>query len=327
MKAILLLVGLLSVLSATIVIAHDGVHTCDVAGISFDGVTLNEKFDAKTLYYTASVANKVATTSVYVNQIDQMAIVNFRLNGGAWSQIAGFNLPNAQFGLNVGSNTIEIEVICAECKSITTIVITRGGGVVGDPQFSGLKGQSYQVHGVAGEVYNIISDPRMQMNARFVFLNEGKCPTIDGQRQQNCFSHAGSYLGEIGIETAAGDKIELISGPAELGYTSVSVNGKPVEVGQETNLNGAFISRNSTHLVTIQASVFSLELESSDLFINQQVRVNDWDLVKKAHGMLGQTWSTKTYPNKIKHIEGQVDDYLVQEKDLFGSNYVYNRFD
>ncbi len=40
-------------------------------------------------------------------------------------------------------------------------------------EFVGLSGQSFQVHGMDGAVYALISDENMQLNARFAFL-EGR---------------------------------------------------------------------------------------------------------------------------------------------------------
>ena len=46
--------------------------------------------------------------------------------------------------------------------------------VVGDPQFSGFQGQSFQFHGLADEHFNLISTPSLQLNAHFVYLSSGK---------------------------------------------------------------------------------------------------------------------------------------------------------
>lgn len=193
--------------------------------------------------------------------------------------------------------------------------------VVGDPQFVGLRGQNYQVHGVSGEVYSIISDEHLQMNSRFVFLSKGDCPVVKGIKQTNCYAHAGSYLGAIGIKTAKGDKLKLVSGPAKTGFAEVSLNGRPVKVGSDLG----WMSFNHSHLVTVSVGNFHMQFDNSDMFLNQRVRVLDWSTLN-AHGLLGQTWRQKTYPNAVKHIEGAVDDYVVHGKDLFGDRFLYNQF-
>jgi len=43
------------------------------------------------------------------------------------------------------------------------------------------------------------------------------------------------------------------------------------------------------------------------------------------HGILGQTWSTQTYPNRWKHIQGQLFDYQIMDG-LEGKEFKYNRF-
>jgi hypothetical protein len=48
--------------------------------------------------------------------------------------------------------------------------------------FIGLRGQKYQVHGLHDPVYSIISDVGIWMNARFMFLTSGRCPTFATHR-------------------------------------------------------------------------------------------------------------------------------------------------
>lgn len=199
--------------------------------------------------------------------------------------------------------------------------------VVGDPQFIGLRGQNYQVHGVAGEIYNIVSDDEMQYNSRFVFLHSGECPVVDGRKQKGCFAHPGSYLGELGLKTRSGDKIHLVSGCAHSGFAEVTVNGSPVPVGVTIDLADGMgsVSRNTTHLATVSIGNWGFDFENSDMFVNQRVRVLDARGLR-SHGLLGQTWREATYPNTIKYVQGAVDDYVIRDKNIFGDNFVYNMF-
>ena len=94
--------------------------------------------------------------------------------------------------------------------------------VLGDPQFAGLRGQDYQVHGVDGGIYNIVSDKYMQLNSKFVFLTGPRpCPMIPttGRKSVACFAHDGSYLGNLALRTNAGARVLIESGPAETGMT------------------------------------------------------------------------------------------------------------
>lgn len=200
-------------------------------------------------------------------------------------------------------------------------------GGVGDPQFTGLRGQSYQVHGVSGYVYNIVSDPDVQFNSRFIFLDRGECPILDGVRQSNCFSHPGSYLGELGLKTAAGDRIHVVTGDAQTGFAAITVNNSPLSVGDIALLadDMGVVAYNTTHLTTINIGNWLFEFENSDQFVNERVDVID-SRNMRSHGMLGQTWREVVYPNAIKFIEGTVDDYVIRGGDIFGDDFMYNAF-
>ena len=80
-------------------------------------------------------------------------------------------------------------------------------GVLGDPQFVGLLGQSYQVHGIDGAVYSLIAERGLLVNARFRYLSSGRCPALASAR--NCWSHPGSYLGEVGAVSAEGGRLHM----------------------------------------------------------------------------------------------------------------------
>ena len=93
--------------------------------------------------------------------------------------LMSFTITNVLM-LNV-TETITVGQDVTTCSYVYTITmitpgtLTTGAFVTGDPQFVGLRGQSFQVHGVDGAVYNIISDASMQLNSRFTFL-EGPRP-------------------------------------------------------------------------------------------------------------------------------------------------------
>ena len=55
---------------------------------------------------------------------------------------------------------------------------TANGAAYSDPYFHGFWNQPYYVHGRAGDVYSILSDPYLQLNSRFVFLSNVTCPVL-----------------------------------------------------------------------------------------------------------------------------------------------------
>jgi len=284
---------------------------------------------------TVSHADPMSATQVWFNG----KAVNTRQLGNALTNDNGTSGPVAtsENPWVDGQNLIQLLVNCDQdgsahpCEYQYVIKCNKppdqGGEVVGDPQFVGLRGQSFQVHGVAGEVYNIVSDKDVQYNSRFVFLTSGDCPVVEGKKLQGCFSHPGSYLGELGLKTRAGDRIRIVAGSAADGFAAVELNGRMMEIGESAELamDLGSITRLNTHQTLIHIGSWEFMFENSDMFINQRVRVDDARSLR-SHGLLGQTWREVTYPNAIKYIQGSVDDYTIRDGDIFGDNFVYNSF-
>ena len=201
--------------------------------------------------------------------------------------------------------------------------------VVGDPQFVGLRGQSYQVHGIDGAVYNIISEKNSQVNSRFAFLTKGECPMIDGVADTNCWSHPGSYLGEMSFQQVVDGKLHaalVSSGSAKKGFSMVQMDGKALKVGDKVSFGTFSIEMTATHSVVVEMENFDFDLSNSDLFINQQLRSKKPLSKLAAHGLLGQTHSSKTHSTPLRYIEGEVDDYVIADNDIFGDDFVFNQF-
>lgn len=201
--------------------------------------------------------------------------------------------------------------------------------IVGDPQFIGLRGQTYQVHGVDGAVYNIISEANAQVNSRFVFLSQGECPVFNGVPDVNCWSHPGSYLGELSFQQVVDGKIHaglVTSGSAKKGFSAIQMDGKSLKVGDTITYGTFSINFISTHHVMVETENFSFDLTNSDYFVNQAVRIKTSLNRLTSHGLLGQTHSNKVYATPTRYIEGDVDDYIIADNDIFGDDFVYNQF-
>jgi len=335
-----------------------GSSQCQLDGLSFtNGLKISPSFSPHIYHYTCSCdtfsSGAAFTTVVRPHMYDSGSSAEITFNGvrynfrdtnnaisnlqnvaqspRAQSDPLTFRSGNNQIIVGVGCNGLGMPVPCYYEYFITCDKPAPNqpgdGSVIGDPQFVGLRGQNYQVHGVSGEIYNIVSDSDLQYNSRFVFLEKGECPVVDGRKQKSCWSHPGSYLGELGLKTKSGDRIHLITGSAKYGFESVSVNDKEILVGETVLLadNMGSVSRNSTHLASVQVGNWDFAFENSDMFVNQRVRVLD-SRALRSHGLLGQTWRSATYPNAIKYIQGTVDDYVIRDNDIFGDNFVFNAF-
>jgi len=206
-----------------------------------------------------------------------------------------------------------------------------GAFVVGDPQFVGLRGQSYQVHGLDGEIYNIISDSQAQVNARFVFLRSGQCPPqqLGAEVTSNCWSHPGSYLGELSFQQVVDGKLHralITAGAAASGFQQVQVDDEVLTLGDSRAFGSFSVTFASSHEVVINMEQFEFGLTNSDRFVNQKVKAKTPLYQLKSHGLLGQTHSATTYPTALRYIAGDVDDYLLAGGDIYGNDFVYNQF-
>jgi len=213
---------------------------------------------------------------------------------------------------------------------IITVNLTNPGnsGVVGDPQFVGLRGQQFQVHGIDGAVYNLISEQSTQVNARFVFLASGQCPRFKDIAASNCWSHPGSYLGQVSFQQVVDGKIHQLlvtAGPANTGFESIELDGVTLAVGHSSAIGSSFaVAITGSHSLSVRTVHFSFELSNSDMFVNQAVAALIPLNRLTAHGLLGQTHHFTSRSISTPFV-GEVDDYAV-EGDIFGVDFVFNQF-
>ena len=333
-------------------------------GVDVYNITLPASYPLSEVWLDVGVASTStdATFTVEVNglvqQWNESSVFNAS-SSGTFVLTAPFN----DLGFVESTNVVVINFTNADCTYTDTFNIVNPGpsdpssgssggssggavstssgdaGVRGDPQFVGLRGQSFQVHGMDGAVYALISDPHVQLNTRFLFLQGPRpCPIMpsSGKLASTCWSHAGSYLGELAVKTSAGDRVHVVAGSAEAGFRAVSVNGKAVQQAGSgalhylnNNVPVGTLVYNNTHEITLVCSYFTLVVENIDGFLNiRSMSVLDgaWQRLA-AHGLLGQTWQWKRYSGKLKEIEGEVDDYVIANDDMFGDSFLFSRFE
>lgn len=240
------------------------------------------------------------------------------------------------------------ENLCdASCTTNLKDEVLCPGSGIGDPQFTGFLGQSFQVHGVSDGVYNIISSTQFQYNALFKYLDTGVC-----RKGTQCFSHPGNYFGAVSVQlkNEAGQVQQFIiqAGAVDVGLTVVSASNSTLAAGESVQVGAYSLTVVSAFEVTLNSAEFNLRIQNSDYFLNQDVSVGSGLLnqireyktaaklvtspaviaqLKTAlpHGILGQTWTYVEYANRWKYIQGQLYDYYTTE--LMGTTqFTFNRF-
>ena len=215
--------------------------------------------------------------------------------------------------------------------------------VRGDPQFVGLRGQSYQVHGIDGAVYSLISDDQLAVNARFGFLSSPRlCPSYASVQPWSageqptaisCWSHDGSYLTELGFLTPS-QRLLVRAGSAANGFVAVELNGRSIaSVAGDVMEGDVQVRVLSRHQLTVRVGSFEVRVENSDGFVNLAgVSVLQPLTSLRCHGLLGQTWkrpdsSTGTADSSLRAVvEGEVDDYVIPNEELFGTDFIYSQY-
>jgi len=206
-------------------------------------------------------------------------------------------------------------------------------------------GQSYQVHGAPSNIYNVLSSPSFQYNALFEYLENGRC-----RKGTMCFSHPGNYFGSVGVQIKNNEgsvnQVLIQSGDLDAGLT-LSVNNQTLVPSDRSVQVGSYaVSLPNKFEVLLESDEFNVRIQNSDKFLNQDVSIGSGLMTQIAaykravksnaanigelkaalpHGILGQSWSTRTYSNRWKHIEGQLFDYEVADG-LMGNEFKYNRF-
>ena len=196
------------------------------------------------------------------------SILMYSLSGTLLATIApttsGLNPWGLAYSPATPSFLYEFDVSNNRILTFTIPAAGTGGSARGDPQFVGLRGQSFQVHGIDGAVYALISEEHTAVNARFVFLSSGRCPVLEGATLNNCYSHPGSYMGAISFQVRTEDgqlhTAVLTAGEADTGFASVQVDGALLTVGQvgEGGLGvlraAQWVSRSASGVAVVRAA-------------------------------------------------------------------------
>ena len=301
----------------------------DVSGQSFtfDQSTAASSFPAMSVPALAALGFTVLTSADigYVNI--HVAIPNSTTNNSTYNYVAHLNATNSlPFGTDmvtasdlVAGTSVFFTVgwlggtAAVDTPSLIVFTSANSANAVGDPQFHGFLGQSYQVHGTSNTVFSLISDALVQVNAVFVFLTEGRCPSaaLELPLHSACWSHPGSYLGRLTLQSIAGrlhrrggrhGRLWLQQSGGQWaratsgrGVTGNEVSG--VDHPHAHHLSRTHCTLRHSHILQCHVGLFALTITNSDGFVNlHEVSVSDWTALThevRSHGLLGQTWQRR----------------------------------
>ena len=180
-----------------------------------------------------------------------------------------------------------------------------------DPTLLGLRGQSYDVHVEAGQVYNLITEPHLLVNARFVnmaALNSDAAPAGDLEPIIG--------IGEIAVVTRTGHQLHLETGTGEpgtrTGFSRVALNEQVMNVEDQAFIDNSaesvheesdtadgagsshaeLLAYNASATFTVITPHWYIVFIDTREGIEPRARITS-PLEIGAHGLLGQTWREK----------------------------------
>ena len=236
---------------------------------------------------------------------------------------------------------------------LSAFTTPNAGTVSGDPAFVGLHGQRFQVHGIPGRHFALISTPTVQLSATFTMIEDGQAMTAGQMRQARtlrevqqasasspsaryplpittAFSHSGTFLGVAAIQVA-GRRLLAKAGPYVQGISSVELDGVRLQVSP-TPIQvapGAYLTHATPHTLTVDTDELSFTLVNSDTFFNiQEATLNrPYTDDQSIDGLLGQTadpqWQVSNSQEFKDHL---IYDYLIASSDIFSTDFNSNRY-
>ena len=242
----------------------------------------------------------------------------FILNDTAPTAIIG--APEDQVGLI--SNIVTVDFFISAPAAAT---------VLGDPFFTGFHGQrSFQVHGVPGAVFNVLTAPELQLNSLFKFIDHGEAMSAAEMNKARRlsfarlpatqpWSHPGTYLSQVGLKLGALELV-IVAGPYTAGVASVTVRGensKQLAIGDSVSWCDSSLTWVDASHVKVQTPLLTFTIVNADGFFNlDQARLLSTKAHSQLDGLLGQSADPQWAAGKGREWEEHMlMDYLVIEEE------------
>ncbi len=155
---------------------------------------------------------------------------------------------------------------------------------------------------------------------------------ISHHQNKTIFSrtHNGTFLTQLGIRTSFGDLIFIEAGTDEEGFRKVIVNNQILSFSTSNHVSITLDSLTaeldyirSDYIKIHVNKEFTMLIENADEFLNIVSLVTH---TTKGSGLLGATHRRHNFDTPLRVVPGIIDDYLIPDNDIFGDDFVFNRF-
>ena len=232
-------------------------------------------------------------------------------------------------------------------STVSFFISAPAATVLGDPSFNGFHGQAaYQVHGIPGEVFNVLTASTLQLNALFTFIDIGeamtaaqmaKARTIRGSALPTTqpWSHPGTYLTEMGLRLGS-LAIHFRAGRYADGLTAKTATGEPLLAGQSLTDGVMRVAMSEDgHSAVVSHPLVRFSIVNSDGFFNiDRASLLSSTAITGLDGLLGQSADPEWRAGRGEEFEEHMLlDYWVSSAvqhstftSLFSSEFKANKF-
>lgn len=228
----------------------------------------------------------------YINNEGNKGIMN-PLTVDSSGKVVGDNVVHSLDGVPVGAYIIEGDPPPPP-PAVAANLSSSGSG---DPHFVGLNGTHFEFQGIPGNVFNLLSDARIQVNALF-----------------SRYSDYATVMAQIGVLIGK-NRDHVLVNPGG----GVSVNGQGLSSGQTAKLKEGTVSL-SGDTATISTKEYSMAIYNRGGYLDIGIATTSEGVNRDEvmpNGVIGQTASG--------HLNQSYGSFLVHDG-IFGTNVASNVF-
>ena len=327
--------------SITLVFSNSTLHNTAAFNISFGIYNATATPTLVAHSATASIVNPgIAFSSLTLSVPAVQLIVGnyylaFWINAGTIDVPIALNLADTDRvygGVTYNANSLPATLNTAPTAyssqfaiALNACPLAAAATITGDPVFVGFAGQRYQIHGINGAAYAVLSTANVFVNARLEYLHAAQCTPAVAARTA-CFTHDGNYITNI-VVGARNKTIIIRAGKHDRGLNVTLVPAT-------SDVHELSVIQRSAYAVDVVSAEYEMSFINSDGFINYHIAMTD--RLRAAlpnapdsttpHGLLGQTWADVRYRGRIPFIQGTIDDYVITSADMRDSEFAFDRF-
>jgi hypothetical protein len=274
-----------------------------------------------------------------------------------------FQESGSQASTNIQSCTQGYRIYCLSAQPYQGPTTPA---VVGDPQFTGLQGQQFQVHGMPDEFFNLITTPTFQLNSRFTYIASGRCD----YNNTECWTHPGTYVDQLGF-MFPGINIKTVAGPHHKGlrvwindeemhksHKAVVMTTTTTTGANTTDASASEVSISHPHhdVLVVSFPLYTIEVTNSDWFFNFNLVFHAPEVLEagrdmhylhdsRPHAATKPAYlnDVTVYPSYPMHglvgqtwknaryaakrmYQGDIDDYMLLDHQLFSTQFLFNLY-